>query len=199
MGYIHQKNIIYRNLCPETLGFDNLGRIKFFDFGLSIETEQPTSTICGVPDYQAPEMIMGYKYDKSVDYWALGVLMYELYVQVLPFYDENPLNVYKKILKDKVKFPKGIDPKAKSLMKHLLEKDPTKRYGCLKGGIDDIKRHRYLKDADWAGIGSAKLKTAYKEFLNKPNETMYIRKFNLDYSAKAFPNNVNDDPFSQMF
>jgi serine/threonine protein kinase len=78
-----------------------------------------------------------------------------------PFSDDDPMMVYQKILKGKVKFPSGFDSNAKSLVKHLLDNDLTKRYGNLKGGVADIKNHRFFKTLSWSDLVERKLKTPY--------------------------------------
>ncbi|KAG2770652.1 hypothetical protein Pcac1_g18263 [Phytophthora cactorum] len=89
---------------------------------------------------------------KSVDWWALGVLIYEMLAGYPPFYDENPFGIYQKILDGKVDFPKHIESKAKDLIKKLLSQDRTKRLGCLRGGSEDVKKHKYFGKVDWDSV-----------------------------------------------
>jgi serine/threonine protein kinase len=96
-----------------------------------------------------------------VDWWTLGILLYEMIVGIDPFSDDDPMMVYQKILKGKIKFPTGFDSNAKSLVKHLLEGDLTKRYGNLRGGVSDIKNHRYFKSLSWTDLIDKKLKAPY--------------------------------------
>ena len=98
---------------------------------------------------------------KPVDWWTFGVLTYEMNAGIDPFNDEDPMLIYQKILKGKVKFPSSFDANAKSLVKHLLEADLSKRYGNLKGGVDDIKNHRYFKGFDFPKLLGLQLKPAY--------------------------------------
>jgi protein kinase A len=101
---------------------------------------------------------------KPVDWWTLGVLIYEMIAGIDPFNDEDPMLIYQKILKGKVRFPSSFDVNAKSLVRHLLEADLSKRYGNLKGGVSDIKKHRLFKSIDWIVL------------LNKGYKPLYIPK-----------------------
>lgn len=159
--YLHSKNIIYRDLKPENILIDRLGYLKLTDFGFAKVVEGRTYTLCGTPEYLSPEIILNKGHGKPVDWWTLGVLLYEMIAGIDPFSDDDPMMVYQKILKGKVKFPSGFDSNAKSLIKHLLESDLTKRYGNLKGGVDDIKNHRLFKSFNWTGIFDKKISAPY--------------------------------------
>ena len=107
--YLHNKNIIYRDLKPENLLINDKGYLKITDFGFSKMVEDRTYTLCGTPEYLAPEMLLHKGHGKPVDWWTLGVLLYEMVAGVDPFSDEDPMNIYQKILSGVVKFPKSFD------------------------------------------------------------------------------------------
>jgi serine/threonine protein kinase len=147
--YLHSLTILYRDLKPENLLLDADGHCKVTDFGFAKKVEYRTWTLCGTPEYLAPEIILSKGHGKSVDWWATGILCYEMLAGYPPFYDEDPLGIYQKILEGKIKFPWHFDRHSKDLIKKLLTADLTKRLGTLKGGAEDVKRHKWFSDIDW--------------------------------------------------
>jgi protein kinase A len=159
--YLHSKDIIYRDLKPENILIDNDGYLKLTDFGFAKYCEARTYTVCGTPEYIAPEILLNKGHSKPVDWWCLGILTYEMIAGNDPFNDPDTYMIYQKILRGKVKFSRDFDKNAKSLVKHLLVADVTKRYGCLKNGANDIKNHRWFKNMDWYKLGQKKLPAPY--------------------------------------
>ncbi|KAL3282496.1 hypothetical protein HHI36_005678, partial [Cryptolaemus montrouzieri] len=157
LEYLHSKSIVYRDLKPENLLLDREGHLKITDFGFAKKLTDRTWTLCGTPEYLAPEIIQSKGHNKAVDWWALGVLIYEMLVGYPPFYDDNPFGIYEKILGGRIEWPKHLDPVAKDLIKKLLVQDRTKRLGSMKSGADDIKRHRWYKGLNWHDVTNRKL------------------------------------------
>nr|BAN37833.1 protein kinase 2, putative [Entamoeba histolytica] len=129
--HIHSLGIIYRDLKPENILLDNTGNIVITDFGLSkqLAAGEETQTFCGTPDYLAPEILKGVGHGPGVDWWSLGILIYEMIVGIPPFYDDDVSLMYQKILKSQPHFPRNISYDAKSVIMGLLEKDPAERLG----------------------------------------------------------------------
>lgn len=151
--YLHKKSIVYRDLKPENILIAEDGYLKLTDFGFAKYVEGRTYTLCGTPEYLAPEILLNKGHGKPVDWWCLGILLYEMLAGIDPFNSEDPMEIYQKILKGKVKFPRNFPKGAKSLVKHLLVADLTKRFGNLKGGAKDIKNHRFFKKMDFEALG----------------------------------------------
>lgn len=192
--YLHSKNIIYRDLKPENILIDKTGYLKLTDFGFAKVCEGRTYTLCGTPEYLAPEILLNKGHGKPVDWWTFGVLVYEMNAGIDPFNDEDPMLIYQKILKGKVKFPSSFNPNAKSLVKHLLEADLSKRYGNLKGGVNDIKNHRLFKNFDWDSCLAKSIKPPYIPKVSSSSDTSNFS--NYPDSDKLSPSiKSSDDPF----
>ena len=162
---LHGFNVIYRDLKPENILLDYQGHIALCDFGLcklDMKDEDRTNTFCGTPEYLAPELLMGQGYNKTVDWWTLGVLLYEMLTGLPPFYHENTNEMYRKILSEPLYFP-GTDivpPAAKDLLTKLLNRNPAERLGA--NGSAEIKAHRFFDAIDWRKLLQRKYEPAFK-------------------------------------
>ncbi|KAK0552551.1 cAMP-dependent protein kinase catalytic subunit [Tilletia horrida] len=151
IDYLHQNGFIYRDLKPENILLGADGHLKLTDFGFAKYVPDVTWTLCGTPDYLAPEIVSSKGYNKSVDWWALGVLLFEMLAGHPPFYTEdgNPIKLYEKIIACKVRYPSYFEVGVKDLLKSLLTADLTKRFGNLHRGSKDIFGHLWFAEVDW--------------------------------------------------
>jgi len=192
--YMHSKNIIYRDLKPENILIQENGYLKLTDFGFAKYCDSRTYTLCGTPEYLAPEVLLNKGHGKPVDWWCLGILIYEMIAGIDPFNDEDPMAIYQKILKGKIKFPRDFDKNAKSLVKHLLVADVTKRYGCLKGGVKDIKGHRWFNNLDWFKLFNTQIPAPYLPEVSNPGDTSNFTTYP-DSDTISPPVRKEEDPF----
>uniref|UniRef100_A0A674NMX9 protein kinase C n=1 Tax=Takifugu rubripes TaxID=31033 RepID=A0A674NMX9_TAKRU len=160
LNFLHEKGIIYRDLKLDNVLLDHEGHVKLTDYGMCKEGIQPgdtTSTFCGTPNYIAPEILRGEDYGFSVDWWALGVLMFEMMAGRSPFdiITDNPdMNteeyLFQVILEKPIRIPRSLSVKAASVLKGFLNKDPKDRLGCqAQMGFTDIKSHTFFRSIDW--------------------------------------------------
>ncbi|KAF5276829.1 hypothetical protein FQA39_LY06381 [Lamprigera yunnana] len=151
--YLHFLGLVYRDLKPENILIDKDGYIKITDFGFAKKIDdQRTYTLCGTPEYLAPEIILSQGYNKSVDWWSLGVLIFEMNAGYSPFYAKDPMRIYEKIVAGKYFVPLHFSTSLSDLVFNILQVDRTKRYGVLKNGVKDIKEHQWFKSLNWDAV-----------------------------------------------
>jgi serine/threonine protein kinase len=155
--YMHSLNIIYRDLKPENLVLDGKGYLKITDFGFAKIVADKTYTLCGTPDYLAPEIVTGQGHGKGVDWWTLGVFIYEMMGSVAPFYSSDPLMMYRSIVRGKYKTPKYFSDEVSDMVRRLLARQATKRLGVINGGVTLIRKHPWFSTFQWAQLSEEKL------------------------------------------
>ena len=169
--YLHSMDIVYRDLKPENILIDSKGHLKLTDFGFAKVVKDRTWTLCGTPEYLAPEIISSRGHGKGVDWWALGVLLFEMLAGYPPFYDESPFGIYQKIREGIVEYPRHLDPWARELISGLLISDRARRLGCLRDGAGDVKKSRFFRHIDWGVVFEKGLVPVYVPPVSGPDDT----------------------------
>jgi len=151
LSHLHHRHISYRDLKPENILIDSKGYGVLVDLGFAKIVMDKTYTLCGTPEYLAPEIILSKGHDKGVDYWALGVLIYEMLVGRSPFYayKSDQVSLFKRIVQVKYGFPQGtVIDLAQDLIGHLIVRRQANRFGCLARGDMDVRDHPWLAPID---------------------------------------------------
>ncbi|KAI4843753.1 kinase-like protein [Aureobasidium sp. EXF-8845] len=166
LRHLHQSDIVYRDLKPENILLDANGHIALCDFGLSkanLSKGDTTNTFCGTTEYLAPEVLLDEQgYTKMVDFWSLGVLVFEMCCGWSPFYAEDTQQMYKNIAFGKVRFPRdALSTEGRNFVKGLLNRNPNHRLGA-KADADELMAHAFFADIDWDALGRKALVPPFK-------------------------------------
>jgi len=165
LACLHTKGIIYRDLKPENLLLDKEGHINLADFGLcqdGISSSLAGSlTFAGTCEYLAPEILNYKEHGFAVDWWALGMVVYELLTGLPPFYSYNQQEVVEGILNKNLEFPSFVSEDARNLVEGLLEKEASRRLGSGNQGVDEIFNHRFFDDIDWQVLARRELQPPF--------------------------------------
>jgi serine/threonine protein kinase len=162
--HLHGLNIVYRDLKPENILLDRKGHVCLTDFGFAkkdISSDSTTYTICGTPDYMAPEMLLKKGYTLAVDWWCLGVLCYEMLTGEHPFTGNTNQEMYRKIVSQDPAFPAYLSAEALDLVRGLMRRDPDTRLGT-HGGAAEVKAHPFFASIDWEKLYNRLLKPPFR-------------------------------------
>lgn len=184
--YMHSLNVIYRDLKPENLVLDSKGYLKVTDFGFAKVVVNKTFTLCGTPDYLAPEIVTGQGHGKGVDWWTLGVLIYEMIASFPPFFDDEPMMTYRKIISCKFKFPKYLSPTSKDIISRLLKPRPTKRLGVLKGGARLLREHMWFANFSWEKLCDGSMTPPIQPNVKSNDDISAFEKFDQEEEEYKF-------------
>lgn len=176
--HLHENDIVYRDLKPENILLDANGHIALCDFGLSkanLTKNDTTNTFCGTTEYLAPEVLLDEAgYTKMVDFWSLGVLVFEMCCGWSPFYADDTQQMYKNIAFGKVRFPRDtLSLEGRNFVKGLLNRNPRHRLGAT-GDAEELKRHAFFADIDWDALGKRLITPPFKPMLKSDTDVSYF-------------------------
>lgn len=177
LSHLHHRNICYRDLKPENILIDSKGYGVLVDLGFAKVVMDKTYTLCGTPEYLAPEIILSKGHDKGVDYWAFGVLIYEMLVGRSPFYayGSDQVSLFKRIVQVKYGFPEGIvNDLARDLIARLIVRRQANRYGCLARGDMDIRDHPWFAVIDTEKLLNKNIPAPWVPLLRDPLDTSHF-------------------------
>lgn len=177
VGYMHSLNIIYRDLKPENILLDSEGHIVLTDFGLckeGIEGNQTTSTFCGTPEYLAPEVLKKRPYTRSVDWWCLGAVLYEMLYGLPPFYSRDTHEMYENILYKPLKLRPSVSAAARMILEQFLQKNPDFRLGSGERDFLDIKEQSFFSSIHWDDLEARRLPPPYNPNVAGPEDLRHI-------------------------
>lgn len=186
------------DLKPENLVLTNTGYLKVTDFGFAKIVPNKTFTLCGTPDYLAPEIVTGQGHGKGVDWWTLGILIYEMLASFPPFFDDEPMMTYRKIIQGKFKYPRYLSAQSKDLISKLLKPKATKRLGIIKGGTRMIREHPWFGSFNWEQLQKQTMNPPIKNKVKSPKDLSNFDHFaqkNEDLAYKGDPDLGWDNDF----
>ncbi|KAI9916530.1 hypothetical protein PsorP6_016866 [Peronosclerospora sorghi] len=176
--YMHKQDFIYRDLKPENLLLDSRGYIKITDFSFAKRVAFKTFTLCGTPEHIAPEVLLNKGNGKGVDWWTLGILLYEMLAGQPPFCDDDPVGIYQQILSGKLNFPRFFDSNAK--------------------WVEDIKKHKFFADVVWEDLLGRKSIAPIIRRVGNANDTSNIDPYPDSMEDAIVPVYDGEDPFAEF-
>ena len=173
LSYLHSQGVLYRDLKPENVLLDSKGHVKLTDFGFAKETER-SFTLCGTPEYIAPEVIERKGHGVRADWWSLGVLLYEMTTGDSPFTAESAYATYQQVLTGQVQFTVDFPPLARDLVSRLLVKDEGLRLGRRS---EEVRSHAYFSSIDWEKCSKRELQAPWSPRLGSGRDSHYFHRY----------------------
>jgi serine/threonine protein kinase len=190
LAFLHSFSVVYRDLKPENLLIDAAGFLKVVDFGFAKTIADRSYTVCGTPEYLAPELLLSQGHDRGVDYWALGILIYEMVAGYSPFADAanaDQVIICKNILRGAVDFPPHVrDKDLKELVLRLLTREVPRRLGCQRGGAADVRAAKFFATVDWDVLRARRAPAPWLPMLSSALDTSNFDTYDEDDAVDPF-------------
>eukprot|EP00123_Amoebidium_parasiticum_P017225 comp23759_c0_seq1/m.41127 comp23759_c0_seq1/g.41127 ORF comp23759_c0_seq1/g.41127 comp23759_c0_seq1/m.41127 type:complete len:778 (-) comp23759_c0_seq1:89-2422(-) len=194
LEFLHENGIVYRDLKLDNLLLDREGHIKIADFGLCKENMRygdVTSTFCGTPEFIAPEILQDDYYNRAVDWWSFGVLVFEMLVGQAPFYGQHEDEIFEAILNKKIVCPRFLSSSAASIIRQLLVRDPERRLGSGERGAQEIKEHPFFDCIDWDKLYRKEIPPPFVPALSDPRD---VSNFDEEFTTEVAQLTPMDGP-----
>uniref|UniRef100_A0A3P8UKV7 Serine/threonine-protein kinase sgk-1 n=1 Tax=Cynoglossus semilaevis TaxID=244447 RepID=A0A3P8UKV7_CYNSE len=191
LGYLHSLDIVYRDLKPENILLDSGGHVMLTDFGLckeGVSIGGMMHTFCGTPEYLAPEVLRGHPYSPAVDWWGLGAVLFEMLYGLPPFYSHSKAEMFENKLHAPLQLRSGVSQSARSLLKGLLERDPTRRLGA-NSDLVELQEHSFFASTNWDDLLARKVKPPFVPNVTGPCDVSQI---DPEFTLQPVPASVND-------
>ncbi|XP_061702290.1 serine/threonine-protein kinase N1b isoform X2 [Syngnathoides biaculeatus] len=185
LQFLHDHKIVYRDLKLDNLLLDVGGFVKIADFGLCKEGMgygDRTSTFCGTPEFLAPEVLTDTSYTRAVDWWGLGVLVYEMLVGESPFPGDDEEEVFDSIVNDEVRYPRFLSTEGIAIMRRLLRRNPERRLGSGEKDAEDVKKQPFFRDMDWEALLHRKVSPPFVPTIAGKED---VSNFDVEFTAEA--------------
>ncbi|XP_078126739.1 serine/threonine-protein kinase N1b isoform X1 [Sander vitreus] len=185
LQFLHDHQIVYRDLKLDNLLLDTEGFVKIADFGLCKEGMgygDRTSTFCGTPEFLAPEVLTDTSYTRAVDWWGLGVLVYEMLVGESPFPGDDEEEVFDSIVNDEVRYPRFLSTEAIGIMRRLLRRNPERRLGSGEKDAEDVKKQPFFRGMDWEALLQRKVPPPFVPTIGGKED---VSNFDVEFTAEA--------------
>lgn len=177
LEYFHKQGIIYRDLKLDNILLTLDGHVKVADYGLCKEDMwfgNTTSTFCGTPEFMAPEILLEQRYGRAVDWWAFGILIYEMLLGQAPFRGDDEDEIFDAILEDEPLYPIHMPPDSVSILHKLLTRDPARRLGSGQTDAEEIKAHPFFRDVNWDDMFHKRVPPPFLPTLKNPSDTSWF-------------------------